>query len=265
MNGPFFAMIVPMGAPPGGGGGQPPLGIWGPTDPRPTHPIAGWDPGSGQFPPGSGGGGGQPPTLGGPGWGWVPGGPGSPPEASYPPGFSPGTPPERPRPGLPVAGCPDVPGGGGNYPGSPGFRPPGGGGGGGGQPPLGIWGPGDPRPTLPIAGWNPGTGNFPGGPGGGQLPDGTWGPGDPRPTNPIVLPIPPDGETPPPVEVPEGSMLLVPVPYLDNALPNQPPGARPAILFKTGEDPQLVWYVPRQPGETQPPGSGQPPTTPPAK
>ena len=39
--------------------------------------------------------------------------------------------------------------------------------GGGTEPPLGIWGPGDPRPTLPIAGWDPGTGNFPGAPGGG--------------------------------------------------------------------------------------------------
>lgn len=40
---PFFAMIVPMGAP--GGGERPehpiynPPGIWGPTDPRPTPPI----------------------------------------------------------------------------------------------------------------------------------------------------------------------------------------------------------------------------------
>ena len=29
-------------------------------------------------------------------------------------------------------------------------------------PPLVIWGPGDPRPTLPIAGWNPGTGQLAG-------------------------------------------------------------------------------------------------------
>lgn len=29
------------------------------------------------------------------------------------------------------------------------------------QPPLGFWGPGDPRPTFPIAGWNPGTGAWP--------------------------------------------------------------------------------------------------------
>lgn len=29
------------------------------------------------------------------------------------------------------------------------------------DPPLGIWGPGDPRPTLPIAGWDPIHGTFP--------------------------------------------------------------------------------------------------------
>ena len=34
------------------------------------------------------------------------------------------------------------------------------------QPP-GIWGPGDPRPTLPISGWDPGTGQFPKPPDGG--------------------------------------------------------------------------------------------------
>src|SRR5580765_3930835 len=51
--------------PPGGGGGQPPLGIWGPSDPRPTNPIAGFDPIHGTFPegPGGGGGGGTPPGL----------------------------------------------------------------------------------------------------------------------------------------------------------------------------------------------------------
>jgi hypothetical protein len=47
---------------------EPPLGIWGPTDPRPTHPIAGFDPIHGTWPegpggPGGGGGGGQPPQL----------------------------------------------------------------------------------------------------------------------------------------------------------------------------------------------------------
>ena len=29
------------------------------------------------------------------------------------------------------------------------------------QPPLVIWGPSDPRPTLPIAGWDPGSGTWP--------------------------------------------------------------------------------------------------------
>ena len=46
------------GSPPGRPVPQPPLGIWGPTDPRPTHPIAGWNPGTGTFPPGGGSGGG---------------------------------------------------------------------------------------------------------------------------------------------------------------------------------------------------------------
>jgi len=58
--------------------------------------------------------------------------------------------------------------------------PPGAGGGGGGD--LGIWGPTDPRPTPPIA-WPP---------------LGMWGPNDPRPTNPIVIPPEaPPGEQPP--------------------------------------------------------------------
>ena|SRR5215831_7747904 len=38
---PILAYIVPVsGGEPPGQPGQPPLGIWGPTDPRPTHPIA---------------------------------------------------------------------------------------------------------------------------------------------------------------------------------------------------------------------------------
>ncbi|MFI5223830.1 MAG: hypothetical protein ACHQX3_06235 [Nitrospirales bacterium] len=41
---------VPGKPQPPGGGTEPPLGIWGPTDPRPTHPIAGWNPGTGNFP-----------------------------------------------------------------------------------------------------------------------------------------------------------------------------------------------------------------------
>ena len=54
------------------------------------------------------------------------------------------------------------------------------------QPPLGIWGPTDPRPTQPIAGWNPGTGTWPTPP--VQPPLVIWGPGDPRPTVPIAGP-----------------------------------------------------------------------------
>ena len=46
---PFLALITPLGGsieqPP-----QQPPGIWGPTDPRPTHPIAGWNPSTGGWP-----------------------------------------------------------------------------------------------------------------------------------------------------------------------------------------------------------------------
>ncbi len=54
-------------------------------------------------------------------------------------------------------------------------------------PPLVIWGPGDPRPTLPIAGWNPGTGAWPDNP----KPPTTPPPEintDPMPSNPIAEP-----------------------------------------------------------------------------
>jgi hypothetical protein len=72
------------------------------------------------------------------------------------------------------------------------------------QPPLGIWGPSDPRPTNPIAGWNPGTGNFPTPPT-PQPPLVTWGPGDPRPTLPIAGWDPGSGAFPkPPGQPPLG-------------------------------------------------------------
>jgi hypothetical protein len=136
--GPFLALITPIGGD-GGGTPQPP--------PYPSHP---WVPP--QFPEG-------PPVAGWPG---VPG--------NWPslPG-SPRPPVQPPYPSHPIAGgpWPTFPI---HYP--PGTRPPWAG---GPQPPIvvppnppdGIWGPGDPRPTLPIAGWNPGTGQFPEGPGGG--------------------------------------------------------------------------------------------------
>ncbi len=53
---------------------------------------------------------------------------------------------------------------------------------------LVIWGPGDPRPTLPIAGWNPGTGAWPTPPEPTNPPDGFWGAGSGMPTNPIAEP-----------------------------------------------------------------------------
>lgn len=121
---PFLALITPIGGdgpvtPPV----QPPLGIWGPTDPRPTFPISGWNPGTGQFPPY------QPPVQ-------------QPPYPSHPIYGNFPTPPIFYPPGT------RPPGQGGPMPPQP-------------QPPLVIWGPGDPRPTLPIAGWNPGTGQWP--------------------------------------------------------------------------------------------------------
>ena len=49
------------------------------------------------------------------------------------------------------------------------------------QKPDGIWGPTDPRPANPIAGFDPIHGTFPDRP-----PLGFWGPNDPRPANPIA-------------------------------------------------------------------------------
>jgi hypothetical protein len=72
-----------------------------------------------------------------------------------------------------------------------------------------IWGPGDPRPTNPIAG--PGRGpnwGMANDPGYGievGSPPGIWGPGDPRPTNPIAGFDPIHGnwpDKPPPVQPP---------------------------------------------------------------
>ena len=68
-------------------------------------------------------------------------------------------------------------------------------------PPLVIWGPGDPRPTLPIAGWNPGTGAWPDTPE-SQPPDGFWGAGSGMPSNPIAEPPWGWGNPPPKPDVP---------------------------------------------------------------
>lgn len=128
MKAPFLALITPIGetvVPP-----QPPLGIWGPTDPRPTHPIA----------PG-----GQPPRP----WGPInypdQGLPGNQPypdqglpgNQPYPDQGLPGRPPgmwgpNDPRPTPPIYIPPE---------GSP--------------PPLGIWGPTDPRPGWGLPGPQP--------------------------------------------------------------------------------------------------------------
>jgi hypothetical protein len=115
---PFLALITPLSdarpdntlpVP------QPPLGIWGPTDPRPTHPI------------------------------YMPGGP-------VDPGYSP--PWARPQPPYPDQGLPgsqprpdhSLP----PFPSHPIYIPPE-----GSPPPLGIWGPTDPRPGYGLPGPQP--------------------------------------------------------------------------------------------------------------
>jgi hypothetical protein len=93
------------------------------------------------------------------------------------------------------------------------------------QPPLVIWGPGDPRPTLPIAGWDPGSGAFPKPP--GQPPLGFWGPNDPRPSNPIAEPPWGWGNPPPPI-----------------TLPPEVPGVLPGkVDWKTAWTPTTGWVV----------------------
>jgi hypothetical protein len=69
-------------------------------------------------------------------------------------------------------------------------------------PPLVIWGPGDPRPTVPIAGpGRPPNWGMANDPGYGievtPIPPQIWGPTDPRPTVPIAEPPWGWGGTPP--------------------------------------------------------------------
>ena len=117
---PFLALITPLSGEGGGGGGGQPPGIWGPTDPRPTHPIAG-------FP-----------------WPGQPSQPGVPTHPIYNPPYPDiGLPGGQPYPDQGLPGSQPRPDQGlpGNQPypdqGLPGRQP-------------GIWGPNDPRPTPPI-------------------------------------------------------------------------------------------------------------------
>ena len=68
-----------------------------------------------------------------------------------------------------------------------------------------IWGPGDPRPTLPIAGWNPGTGAWPKPPAPTEPPDGFSVSPDHRPT-PIAEPPWGWGNPPPNPDVPRAAV-----------------------------------------------------------
>ena len=135
----YLAYIIPIdqGARPDNTlPGQPP-GIWGPTDPRPSHPIAG-----------------------------VPGFPGY-----QPPYPDQGLPGQQPRPDQGLPPFPSHP----IY--IPPMQPP--------QPPLGIWGPNDPRPTPPI--YIP------------IMPPPTEG--NPQPEHPIYLPVYPSH----PIVIPPGT------------------------------------------------------------
>jgi hypothetical protein len=91
------------------------------------------------------------------------------------------------------------------------------------QPPLGIWGPSDPRPTLPIAGWDPGTGTFPK-PQPPQPPLVIWGPGDPRPTLPIAGWDPGSGAFPKPPQPPLGTWGGAGQPFPTNPIAEPPWG-----------------------------------------
>jgi len=109
--------------------------------------------------------------------------------------------------------------------------------GGGGSPPLGMWGPTDPRPTNPISGpVFPGSSPPPGG-GGGGPPLGMWGPNDPRPTNPISGPVfPPAGGL-----HPEHPIVIVPDPPPDAGEP--PTGPIGAVEWHTVWTEETGWAV----------------------
>src|SRR5262245_23830275 len=90
-----------------------------------------------------------------------------------------------------------------------------------GQPPLGIWGPTDPRPSPPI-----------------YMPPGWWGnPGgwNPHPEHPIVIP-------PPPTDPPDNPGAIKPPPEGGG----------------WGYSPEYGWgYFPMKGGKPQPPGAAK--------
>lgn len=130
---------------------QPPLGIWGPNDPRPSQPIHLPPQGSGQPPLGIWG-----PTDPRPGYGL--------PDVQPPLGI---WGPTDPRPGYGLPGVQPPLGIWGPTDPRPGYGLP------GVQPPLGIWGPTDPRPGYGLP----------------EQPPGTWGGGNvPMPSPPIHIP-----------------------------------------------------------------------------
>jgi hypothetical protein len=141
------------------------------------------------------------------------------------------------------------------------------------QPPLGIWGPTDPRPTHPIAGYPWPTPQPPGIWGPPDMPPGFWGGGmgpgvkpQPRPEHPIYFP--PDGSKPPlgiwgPPQMPPGywgggmGPGVKPQPHPEHPIvlppdlpPETPDGGK--IEWKTAWTPQTGWIVVGIPQEPHP-------------
>lgn len=125
------------------------------------------------------------------------------------------------------------------------------------KPPLGIWGPTDPRPSNPIQ-LPPWVGQpqppWPTEP--PQPPLGIWGPNDPRPSNPIQLPPWVGKPQPPWPPTPPGGGQ---VPGMPGQLPSSDPeGSGWVFAFVPGYG--WMWaYVPKPP-TTEPPPVTEPPS-----